>query len=205
MAITGLERRTSKLEDSMESLRQKKEADERMAWRRENSERLRFEMFLRRYGPGENFDWARATKDDKERDAEARAEAVVTLAQEDMLRRILTHYDENGVVSYTRMDTNEKAFANLFEELFLAVDDNNLFLSDIEHWEDKLDLDLPSFVDLIKAIDEHTGSSDWRQICYLEERQHSLLKHACLEHENRRARALQYRATHPEESNDQEA
>lgn len=205
MAISGLDRRASKLEDSLDYVKRQKEAEERAAWRRENSERLRFEMFLRRYGPGENFDWARATKEDKERDAEAQADAVAALAHEDMLQKILTHYDKEGVVDYSSMDTNEKAFAHLFEELFLVADDDDLFMSDIEHWEDKLDLDLPSFVDLIKAIDEHTGSSDWRQICYLEERQHSLLKHACLEHENRRARALQYRATHPEESNDQEA
>ena len=105
----------------------------------------------------------------------------------------LTHYDEDGVVNYTSMDTNEKAFASLFEELFLVADDNDLFMSDIEHWEHKLGLDLPSFVDLIKAIDEHTGSSDWRQICYLEERQHGLLEAAYTDFENRRARALQYR------------
>jgi hypothetical protein len=193
MAISGLDRRASKLEDSMESLRQQKVTEERKAWREKNSERLRFEMFLRQYGPGENFDWARTTKEDKERGAEAQAETEAALAQEDMLRRILTHYDKDGVVNYTSMDINEKAFASLFEELFLVADDNDLFMSDIEHWEYKLGLDLPSFVDLIKAIDQHTGSSDWRQICYLEERQHGLLEAAYTDFENRRARALQYR------------
>ena len=194
MAISGLDRRASKLEDSMESLRQQKVTEERKAWREKNSERLRFEMFLRQYGPGEdNFGWARATKEDKEKDAEAQAETEAALAQEDMLRRILTHYGGDGVVNYTLMDINEKAFASLFEELFLVADDNDLFMSDIEHWEHKLGLDLPSFVDLIKAIDEHTGSSDWRQICYLEERQHGLLEAAYTDFENRRARALQYR------------
>jgi len=193
MAISGLDRRASKLEDSMESLRQQKEAEERKVWREKNSEHLRFEMFLRQYGPGENFDWARTTKEDKERGAEAQAETEAALAQEDMLRRILTHYGGDGVVNYTLMDTNEKAFASLFEELFLVADDNDLFMSDIEHWEYKLGLDLPSFVDLIKAIDQHTGSSDWRQICYLEERQHGLLEAAYTDFENRRARALQYR------------
>jgi hypothetical protein len=205
MAITGLERRASKLEDSMDRIRRQKEAEERAAWRRENSERLRFEMFLRQYGPGENFDWARTTKEDKERGVEAQADAEAALAHESMLQKILTHYDKEGVVNYSPMDTNEKAFAHLFEELFLIVDDNDLFRADIEYWEDKLGLDLPPFVDLIKAIDEHTGSSDWRQICYLEEKQHILLKHACLEQENRRASALQYRATHEEESNAQGA
>lgn len=194
MAISGLDRRASKLEDSMESLRQQKEAEERKVWREKNSEHLRFEMFLRQYGPGDdNFGWARTTKEDKERGAEAQAETEAALAQEDMLRRILTHYDKDGVVNYTSMDINEKAFASLFEELFLVADDNDLFMSDIEHWEYKLGLDLPSFVDLIKAIDQHTGSSDWRQICYLEERQHGLLEAAYTDFENRRARALQYR------------
>ncbi len=205
MAIAGLDRRASKLEDSMARLRQQKETEERKAWREENSERLRFEMFLRQYGPGENFDWARTTKEDKERGAEAQAETEAALAQEDMLRRILTHYDKEGVVNYTSMDTNEKAFASLFEELFLVADDNDLFMSDIEHWEHKLGLDLPSFVDLIKAIDEHIGSSDWRQICYLEKRQHNLLEAAYTDFENRRARALQYRANkNQEESKAQE-
>jgi hypothetical protein len=189
----------------MARLRQQKETEERKAWREENSERLRFEMFLRQYGPGENFDWARTTKEDKERGAEAQAETEAALAQEDMLRRILTHYDKEGVVNYTSMDTNEKAFASLFEELFLVADDNDLFMSDIEHWEHKLGLDLPSFVDLIKAIDEHIGSSDWRQICYLEKRQHNLLEAAYTDFENRRARALQYRANkNQEESKAQE-
>jgi hypothetical protein len=194
MAVTNLDRRASKLEDSMESLRQQKEAEERKAWREENSERLRFEMFLRQYGPGEdNFGWAKRCLEDKERDAEAHADAEAALAQEDMLRRILTHYDEDGVVNFTSMDTNEKAFANLFEELFQVVNDNDLFMRDVEDWEHKLGLDLPSFVDLIKAIDEHTGSSDWRQIRYSEEGQHGLLKAAYTDFENRRARALQYR------------
>jgi hypothetical protein len=206
MAINGLDKRASKLEGSLDYLRRQKEAEEREAWREANSERLRFEMFLRQYGPEENnFGWAKGCLADKERDAEAHAEAEAALAQEDMLRRILTHYDEEGSVDYASMDTTEKAFANLFELLFLVVDDNALFMQDIDYWEHKLGLDLPPFVDLIKAIDEHTGSPDWRQICYLEDRQHELLKQACLEHEDGRARALQYRATHQEENGAQEA
>jgi hypothetical protein len=207
VAITGLERRTSKLEDSLEHVKRQKEAEERAAWRRENSERLRFEMFLRHYGPGEdNFGWAKRCLADKERDAEAHAEAEAALAHEAMLQQILTHYDENGVVNYTRMDTNEKAFAHLFEELFQVTDDDELFRYDIEYWEYKLGLDFPPFVDMIKAIDEHTGSSDWRQICYLEERQYHILKHACSVYEERRAIALQRRTQEAqEESKAQEA
>jgi hypothetical protein len=207
MAITGLDRRASKLEDSLDSVRQKKEAEERAAWRRENSESLRFAMFLRHYGPGEdNFGWAKGSLEDKERDAEAHAEAEAALAHEAMLQQILTHYDEKGIVNWVSMDTKEKAFAHLFEELFLVTDDDDLFRHDIEHWEYKLGLDFPPFVDLIKAIDEYTGSSDWRQICYLEERQYLLLKHACLVYEERRAGALQRRAKEAqEESEAQEA
>jgi hypothetical protein len=47
MAISGLDRRASKLEDSMDGIRRQKEADERKAWREANSERLKWEMFLR--------------------------------------------------------------------------------------------------------------------------------------------------------------
>ena len=51
MAISGLDRRASKLEDSMDGIRRQKEADERKAWREANSERLQWEMFLRNHGP----------------------------------------------------------------------------------------------------------------------------------------------------------
>ena len=51
MAIAGLDRRASKLEDSMARLRQQKETEERKAWREANSERLEREMFLRVHGP----------------------------------------------------------------------------------------------------------------------------------------------------------
>ncbi len=45
---------------------------------------------------------------------------------------------------------------------------------------------------MIKAIDAHTGSSDWRQICYLEEGMHELLKNAYTEYEDRRIRRLEF-------------
>lgn len=159
-------------------------------------------MFLRHFGPGDdNFGWAKA---DKERNDEDQAEAEAALAHQDILQRVLSHY--NGwVVDFRPMDTNEKAFASLFEELFMVVEDSYLFRFDLDYWRDKLGLDLPPFVQLIKAIDEHTGGSDWRQICYLEERQYALIKTMCQEYEADRARALQYRATHQEEGNAQEA
>ena len=56
MALSGLDRRASKLEDSMEGLKRQKEADERKAWREANFERLKWEMFLRNHGP-ESIEW----------------------------------------------------------------------------------------------------------------------------------------------------
>jgi hypothetical protein len=51
MAISELDRRASKLEDSMDGLKRQKAAEERQAWRESNSERLKWEMFLRNHGP----------------------------------------------------------------------------------------------------------------------------------------------------------
>ncbi len=99
-------------------------------------------MFLRQFGPGDdNFGWAKGCLADKERDAESHA-AEAALAQQDMLRRVLSHF--NGrIVNFQSMDNNEKDFASLLEELFNLVDDSYLFMRDIEYWEDKLGLDLP--------------------------------------------------------------
>ncbi len=98
-----------------------------------NSERLCWDLFLRQFGPGEdNFGWAKGCLAEKERDAESHAEDEAALAHQDMLRRILTHY--NGwIVNFQSMDNNEKAFASLFEELFNLVNDTYLFMCDIEY------------------------------------------------------------------------
>jgi hypothetical protein len=50
MAITNLFNRASKLEDSLEHLRLQKAKEDRDAWRQANSERLKWEMFLRVHG-----------------------------------------------------------------------------------------------------------------------------------------------------------
>ncbi len=193
MAITGLDRRASKLEDSLEHIKQQREREEAAVWRKENSERLRWEMFLRHFGPGDSFNWARGSLEEPGKDSEAHAEAEAALSLEESLKRVLSHTDSDGNLDYQSMDSSDKAVANLLNTLFMVVEDSYIFKMDLEHWGDTLGLDLPPFLELIKAVDAHLGSPNWRQICCLEESQKALLKNAYEDHEFTRARALQYR------------
>ena len=95
----------------------------------------------------------------------------------------------------------EKAFAHLLGELFLVVDDYYLLEKEIDHWSDKLDLAeiRPPFVELIMAIDNHTGSHDWKKICYRQENQDAIMERLFENYENQRARYLKYKAEHAEE------
>jgi hypothetical protein len=173
MAITGLDRRASKLEDSMDHLRRQKEAEERKAWREANSERLKWEMFLRNHGP-ESIDYS---EEDIEKYPDEKEEIRAAIACREMLQRVLAKY-KGHVVDYEVMDTSEKAFVYMLEEFCMCMDTYRLFDSDIYCWLDKLGLDeiRPSFIELIKAIDGHTGSSDWREVCYLQEAQDALME-----------------------------
>jgi len=88
MAIAGLDRRASKLESSLDYVRQQKEAEERKAWREKNSERLSWEMFLRNHGPASISYTAEDIEkhDDKE-------EIRAAIACREMLQKVLTKYD----------------------------------------------------------------------------------------------------------------
>jgi hypothetical protein len=89
----------------------------------------------------------------------------------------------------------------LLESFHIYEDVYNLFRLDLETWGDKLDLKPElSFVEEIKAIDEHTGSSDWREVCYLQEKQDAVMERLFEYEEARRARYLRYKAEHPEET-----
>ena len=198
MAITGLERRTSKLEDSMDRLRRQKEAEERKAWREANSERLHWEMFLRVHGP----DSIEYTEEDIEKanDSDFKEEIKAEMACKKMLQRVLAKYD-GWIVNYEAMDETEKAFAVLLENFHIYENVFDIFRLDLETWGDKLDLKPElSFVEEIKAIDEHTGSSDWREVCYLQENQDAVMERLFEYEEARRARYLRYKAEHPEET-----
>lgn len=201
MAISGLDRRASKLEDSMESLRQQKVAEERKAWREANFERLKWEMFLRNHGP-ESIDW---TDESIEKYPDEKEDIEAGIACREMLRRVLAKY-KGHVVDYEAMDAAEKAFAYLLEESCMCMDTYRLFDRDIDYWLDKLGLDeiRPPFIELIRAIDLHTGSSDWREICYLQESQNAIMERLLENYEAGRARYLRYKAEHPEETNQSE-
>ena len=196
MAISGLDRRASKLEDSMDGIRRQKEADERKAWREANSERLEWEMFLRNHGPAS----IEYTEEDIEKYSD-KEEIRAAIACREMLQRVLAKY-KGPVVDYEAMDTTEKALAYLLEEFCMCMDTYRLFDSDLEHWQYKLGLDevRPPFVELIKAIDEHTGSSDWREVCFLQENQDAIIKRLFENYEDGRARYLKYKAEHATES-----
>ena len=197
MAITGLERRASKLEDSMNHLRRQKEAEERKAWREANSERFKWEMFLRNHGP-ESIEWS---EKDIEKYPDEKEDIEAGLACRKMLQKVLAKY-KGHVVHYEDMDPIEMAFAYLLEEFCMCMDTYRLFDSDIYYWQDKLGLGeiRPPFIELIRAIDQHTGNSDWREICYLQESQNAMMERLFENYEAGRARYLRYKAEHPEET-----
>jgi hypothetical protein len=199
MAISELDRRASKLEDSMDGLKRQRAAEERQAWREANSERLKWEMFLRNHGP-ESIDW---TEESIEKYPDEKEDIKAGIAYREMLQKVLAKYKDH-VVDYESMDTIEKAFAYLLEEFGMCMDTCRLFDSDLYRWLDKLGLDeiRPSFVELIKAIDEHTGSIDWREICFLQVNQDAMMKRLFENYEDGRARYLQYKAEHPTENED---
>ena len=118
-----------------------------------------------------------------------------------MLQRVLAKY-KGHIVDYEAMDTTEKAFAYLLEEFGMCMDTYRLFDSDLDHWQYKLGLDevRPPFVELIKAIDEHTGSSDWREVCFLQENQDAIITRLFENYEDGRARYLKYKAEHENEN-----
>jgi len=58
---------------------------------------------------------------------------------------------------------------------------------------------------VIKAIDEHTGSPDWREICYLQERQDAIMERLFENYEAGRARYLRYKAEQQKELNETES
>jgi hypothetical protein len=104
------------------------------------------------------------------------------------------------------MDETEKAFAYLLEEFNMCLDLYHLFDRDLDNWQFKLGFDetRPPFVEFIKAIDEHTGSSDWREVCYLQDRQDAMMERLFENYEAGRANYLKYKAEHPEEKKTEE-
>lgn len=199
MAIADLDRRASKLEDSMAQLRQQKDAEERAAWRRENSERLQWEMFLRVHGP-ESVEVTEKdleeAKDDPERQEEIKAE----LAFKRLSQKVLAKYKDGWIVDYAAMDEAEKAFAWLLDCFHIYEDVYNLFRLDLDRWEYILELKPElSFVEEIEAIDAHVGNSEWREVCYLQENQDYVMERLFEYEEARRARYLKHKAEHPEE------
>jgi len=171
-------------------LQRQKEAEELQFWRAENSERLRWEMFLRSFGPGDAFDHLGETPKNAEEEA--------AFAHREMLQRILKHYTGDGTAYYEFMSFEEKAFAHLFDELFLVIEDYELFDMDIDYWRFELNIDLPHFPELISRIDEHLGNSDWREICYLQESQDHLMELFLENWEILRANVFQCRAKDPD-------
>jgi len=176
--------------DRRDHLKLQKEAEELQAWRVKNSERIRWEMFLRSFGPEGDFDHLGEMPVDAEEEA--------AFAHREMLQRILKHYTGDGTADYESMSFEEKAFAHLLDDLFMVIDDYELLDTDIDYWRFELNIDLPHFPELISRIDEHLGSSDWREICYLQEVQDHLMEFFLENWEIRRANALQRRAEDPD-------
>jgi|GEM_PF-1425522 len=197
MALSGLDRRASKLEDALVSLKEQKAAEERKAWREANSERLRWEMFLRNHGP-ESLDLTEETIADYDDDDKEDARAAI--AAREVLQKLLAKYD-GDMPNRAAMDAMEKGISYILEEWFWAIDHFELLSEDLERWSDVLGLDEtdPPFIELINAIDEHTGSSHWREIYYLQEAQDDAIEQLFENYEDRRGRRLKYKAEHAED------
>lgn len=170
-------------------LKRQTEAEKRQAWRDENSERLRWEMFLRSFGPEGDFDHLGESPEDAEEEA--------AFAHREMLQRILRYCGNDGTADYESMSLEEKAFAHLFDELFTVIEDYELFDVDIDYWRFTLNIDLPHFPELISRIDGHLGSRDWREICYSQEAQDDLMERFSENWKLMRANAFQHRAEDP--------
>jgi len=196
MAITNLERRTSKLEDAMDYLKRQKETEERKAWREANSERLNWEMFLRVHGP----ESVEVTEEDLEKtdNLERKEEIRAEIAYKKLCQKVLSHY-AGWIVKYENMDETEKAFAYLLELFYAFQDTYSLFELDLDHWQYKLGFDetRPPFVEFIRTIDEHMGGSDWREVCYLQESQDAIMERLFQNYEAGRARYLRYKSELP--------
>lgn len=175
--------------DRRRELRRQNEAEKHQAWRDENSERLRWEMFLRTFGPEGDFDYLGEVPQDADEEA--------AFAHREMLQRILKYYNDDGTADYESMSFEEKAFAHLFDELFMEMDSYSLLDLDIDYWRFRLKIDLPHFHELISRIDEYTGSSDWREICYSQEAQNDLMAQFSKNWELMRVDAFRHRSEDP--------
>ncbi len=155
-------------------------------------------MFLRNHGP-ESINYIE--KDLEEAvESESKEEIKAELAYKTLCQKVLSHYKNGWEVDYTGMDETEKALAFLLECFYSYLNRTELFIQDFENWEWKLKLKPElSFVEAIKAIDEHMGSSDWREICYLQEHQDRMMERAFEVEEERRVAYLKYKAEHPED------
>ena len=175
--------------DRRRHLKRQTEAEKRQAWRDENSERLRWEMFLRSFGPEGDFDHLGESPKDAEEEA--------AFAHREMLQRILRYYGNDGTPDYESMSFEEKAFAHLLDVLYTEIDSYSLLDSDIDYWRFKLNIDLPHFPELISRIDKYLGSSDWREICYLQEAQNNLMAQFSKNWELMRVDAFRHRSEDP--------
>ena len=175
--------------DRRRDLRHQNKAKKSQAWRDENSERLRWEMFLRTSGPEGDFDYLGELPQDAEEEA--------AFAHREMLQRILKYYNDEGTADYESMSFEEKAFAHLFDELFMEMDSYSLLNWDIDYWRFKLKIDLPHFLELISRIDEYLGNNDWREICYSQEAQDDLMAQFSENWELMRVDAFRHRSEDP--------
>lgn len=192
MSLTGLDRKISKLDESMDYLRRQKAAEERAAWRRENSDRLKWEMFLRNHGPS-SIEW---TEEDIKKYTLEEEDIKAGIACRAIMQRVLAKYKDGWQVDYAAMDETEKAFAFLLEEFNIYVDFYNLLERDFENLYCKLGLDeaRSPFLEVLKAVDAHMGGSDWREVCYRQEAQDRFMMRLFENYEAGRANYLRHKA-----------
>ena len=176
----------------------KRKAEAREQWRIKNTERLRWEMFLRNHGPDSMY--MNQTPEDLVKYPDEAEEIEAAIACRKLCQPALKKY-KGHIVDYKAMNDTEKAFACLLEDFNTFIDTDFLFGEDLDRWSDKLGLDesRPPFDDLIAAIDDHVGNSDWREIYRLQEAQDDMVEQARETYEDLRERYLRYKAEHPED------
>jgi len=142
----------------------KKKIEAREQWRKDNHERIRWQMFLSLYGP--DSDWC--TFDPDPEDHDSCVEKVAEIAYSAQFRDVLKHYNDH-LVDYSHMRGCEGAFAFAIELFYEGMADADLLKKALCHYGAELPSNTPYIELAKKKIAEH--GLEWMQIAYSDEMQ----------------------------------
>lgn len=161
----NFDRRIDKLESENVLAVGKMKAESIEEWRKQNYERIRWEMFLELWGP--DSDWYSVGENP------ASVEDHACAAYKDLFTRALSKY-KGHIVDFDPMTGEERAFAFAIEEFFASLSDRGLLSDCLGNYGS----DLPSAtldIDLAKMRIEKEGL-EWLQITWSKEQQKALEK-----------------------------